>query len=665
MSRYLDKFRSTMPVAQGRQIFQLLSGLKDIGAIKSVDEFNSKLQELSEHLRSTSPQPLFKLFKAVLGDVVDSDKFNAMVSAIGMDLETAFSEAENVAIVLELHKALHKLTVLESLQQAVDDLSRTIALYEFFRNDHTGYNQAQFNTFNSTAGYRTEHTGTAASDFFFDWRRNINLLEEDDCQIDIVGQQLIMPAESLEEIKVVDVGLIEDGETISSTIDLQQVTSSLRNIIDQQKHTYWVYPVIRNTQETGGIRLKLKLDLGGIRQFNIMEIEPACHTPMILEKVQYIGEDSETHTITTDATINTPTSFCLGELSAQYITLTFKQETCEQLLYYHYTKRDIWDRVWKEDLNVEQSDSNRVDRIALELRTEIPDSKVQDILGIPADEEVEKIVGYQYTFGIDNIRFYLEKYKQTGVFVGERFEVEKPGLIGLRVAEVNPTVSIANASYKQFSFEYTLTKRDYDANGSFLKTEYVPILPINNSNYCENERLFFTKQDNSSVRNVTTLRFTPDVRSGTPVIYQNLTTALTIGDDYVVKAGEQASWQEDWDDVRDYIDTYSATESAPMVVYVKILDPSFHSIYTTSYYVSTRMSDAGTSKQRKLSDFIFLHDTGTLRCLSESDKGTAVAKSELYLTVVMRNNYIYDTSTAALQEYKLLVSTYDDTKFSE
>ena len=85
MGKYLDKFKSTIPAVQGRQIFQLLNGMKDAGNIRSVNEYNQKLQELSEHLRGTSPQPLSKFFTAFVGNLIDSDRFNAMVKAIGFD----------------------------------------------------------------------------------------------------------------------------------------------------------------------------------------------------------------------------------------------------------------------------------------------------------------------------------------------------------------------------------------------------------------------------------------------------------------------------------------------------------------------------------------------------------------------------------------------------
>jgi len=677
MGKYLDKFKSTIPAVQGRQIFQLLNGMKDAGNIRSVNEYNQKLQELSEHLRGTSPQPLSKFFTAFVGNLIDSDRFNAMVKAIGFDLETIFQEADNIATVLDLHKSLYKLTVLTALEKGVDDLEDLISLYEFMNRDINGFSQAQYNTFRNNDKRIIDRRANPG--LFFDLRRNELTTGNDDCQVDLYGQQLILPSSFREELKAVDIELLSDAETTQSFLDVQQVTSSLKNVIDRQKYTYWVYPILVNEdnlsslQTAGGARIKVCVDLGGVRQVNKMEIEPASPLPMILESVSYTGVDNATHNINLNVSVNRNTSVSLGSIETQYIILTFLQESYEEVDYHYNPEADIWERVWRDDLDPEEIDTSRINRLAEDLRITIPDSSIREILDIPDSSSPQRVSAYQYTFGFDNIRFFQELYRGNGIFVGERFNVDSPGLLALHVDEYNPTVTIGNNEYNEFSFEYTLLKTNLSANGAYLDQEIVPILPIEYNGTIENERLFLVYRHDAAVNNTAVLRFTPNIWSQTPVVRKNLSDILVIGDpndsstDYVARAEGQSSWQQDWDSVKTFIDSNSASGAVPMRVYIKFLNPSIHGVYTVSYRISTRNSEnpsasASARTPRHLTERIVLQDDHILRT---EPTESPIARSEIYLLVCMRNNYIYDTSTAALREYKLLASKFDANKYME
>jgi hypothetical protein len=672
VSKYLDRFKSTMPAVQGRQILKLLNGMKDRGTITSVAEYNAKLQELTEHLKGTNPQPIFNYFAAEVGEAISSDTFNAMVEAATFDLEAAFQEADNVSDVLDLHKTLYKLTVLKALEKAVKDLEKTISLYEFFNRDYNGFTQAQFNTFNEIEGMSSKRTDADAGSLFYDFNKREDVRETEDCQIDLLGEQLVLPANSFEELKVIDVTLVDDADTTVPVRDTQYATSGLQNIRDQRKHTYWLYPVLVSDPIVGGVKIKIKLDLGGIRELNSVSIEPACPFPMILEKIEYIGEDSLTRTITFDSTIDSDVSYSLGGIETQFLSLTFVQETVESAVYHRDPADNMWDRVWGNDADAEEPDPLSFDRILKFLTAEIPDAYIREVLDIPTTSQDERVDAHQYTFGFDNIRINLTKYRSRGLFVGKKFTANSVGLLGLRASEDNPTVQMGNISYPQFAFEYYVVKYDYDSGGGFVSKETIPILPVEDGGAIQHERLFpvFTATG-SSVPNVTMLRFTPDVGSGDPVLTKNLTDTLVIGDgtlethDYEVLV-EGDDWSTDWTDSWSTIETRIENGSdtvVPMTVYIKFHNPSIHSIYTVSYQASTRNTDSSDALPRKLLDFVTIQDNFILRC--GINKESTVKSSELYLVVIMRNNYIYQTATPALTEYKLLVSSYDNNKFLE
>jgi hypothetical protein len=661
-----------MPAVQGKQVLQLLNGMKDRGTITTVAEYNAKLQQLTEHLRSTNPQPIFKLFEAEVTEAIDSDMFNAMVDAATFDLEAAFQEADNIATVLDLHKTLYKLTVLKALEKSVKNLEKTITLYEFLNRDQNGFTQAQFNTFNEIDGEATKRTDTGASNLFRDLSKRQDISSDEDCQINLFGEQLVLPANSSEELKVVDVTLVDDADTTVPIRNVQHVTADLQNIRDQRKHTYWIYPVLSSSPVAGGVKVKIKLDLGGIRELNSIEIEPACPFPMILEKISYISEDSQIRTITYNSSIESDVSYNLGGIETQFLMLTFIQETVESTVYHKNPIGEMWERVWEDDLDIEESDSDRIDRLSEYLRAQIPDASIREILDIPESEQIERVDAHQYTFGFDNIRVHLTKYRPRGLFVGKKLTVDQAGLLGLRATEENPTVQIGSTSYPQFAFEYYVVKYDYDVSGAFISKEVIPILPVEDGGQVQHERLFltFTGPD-SSVPNVATFRFTPDITASTPVLTENLTETLVIGDgssethDYeVIVEGDDwdvaANWKGDWNSVLSRLDVQSGLFT-PTTVYIKFHNPNIHSVYTASYQASTRNTDDPDALPRKLLDFVTIQDNFVLRC--GIDKESTVKKSDLYLVVIMRNNYIYQTATPALLEYKLLVSTYDNSKF--
>jgi len=210
MSRYLDKFVSTMPNSQAKHVLDFLTELRDDGTIRTVEEYNTRLRDLTARLEREEPAPLFRQFWAIVGDIIDSGRFNAMMKATRMDLETAFAEAENIGDVLELHKTLFKLTVLKALRKAVKELNKKITLYEFFNRDQEGFSDGQFNTFDDL-GAATGRSDSLASQLFYDPRRRLSIDDSEDAVIDFQAERLVMPPASSEDILPIDISLVEDA----------------------------------------------------------------------------------------------------------------------------------------------------------------------------------------------------------------------------------------------------------------------------------------------------------------------------------------------------------------------------------------------------------------------------------------------------------------------
>ena len=337
MGRYLDKFLSIVPERQSRQVLEILGKLKDKGAIKSIEEYSDKLQELTTTLKSTDPVPAFNLFQAAVGDEISSDIHNAMTEAAAMDIETAFQEAQNVGNVLEMHKDIFRITVLENLQKSIATLSSKLKLYQFLADSHDGFAYTQFNTFDNIDTPQTPRNNLENS-LYFDYNKNEPVPAEEDAQVNKQAQSLEL-ASIGGSISIVDIHAVEGDDTTVSVLDLASVTQGQPNTIDGKEDTHWVYPVILAERISTGATLKMRLDLGGIRRINSIYIDAAVKYPMTLTKVAYLPQAAESGSPTAtvfsgETSVFLPMRVSFASINAQFIELTFTQKSWEETRYW-------------------------------------------------------------------------------------------------------------------------------------------------------------------------------------------------------------------------------------------------------------------------------------------------------------------------------------------
>lgn len=655
MGRYLNKFRSVLPGIQITQINKLLNGMKNDGSIKTIKEYNQKLQDLTKILQETDPTPSFKLLLGYIGDLISSARYNVMTQAIANDLEAAFLEADQIANVLETHKTLFDLTILDSIEKSINELERNIDLYEYIANSPHKFSDAQYVTFNETESVFTPRTDSEVGNLYYDYRLEEGIPEEETCEIDSLGEQLLMPAGSLDEVGVINVSLIHDSLCTFPLRDLQSSIQDLQNIRDGKIDTWWLYPVIsKNKLESATI--KLKFDFGGQRRFNSIYIEPQVTNPVVLESFSYVGPNGTLVTIENiEETIPPARMIYLGNIETSILILTFRQENSVQVAY-HY---DANKQEWEGSVNIDQT-----------VRSIITNPVTRDVLGLTESQErVEEQTGYQYTFGFDNVRFYLTEYLDRGVFVSKKFTVKRPISIGLQVEEFNHEISEFSHKPRRFSFEYLLYKRNYNENGSLIDTEMVSLLPIGQTSILSERLFLITKDDEGSVNNIARLRFTPVISTtehltirlnhgGTGGVGLVLGTEVD-GDDFEVQVDGATEWCGTWGELKTQIDSQPESK-IPVVVNVKFFNANQSGIYTVDYQVSRRTN---SSNQRKISREISLLDNGLLRCFIEKPGNNVVESADLYLIVIMRNNWITSDLSCMLGQYKLLASKQDDNKY--
>jgi hypothetical protein len=81
----LNKYRSTIPNSQGRQLLKTLEDKTSTGTIRNLDEFKAELQIQIAKLLQERIRPTFSLLKALEGRDISSDTFNEMIVKIQDD----------------------------------------------------------------------------------------------------------------------------------------------------------------------------------------------------------------------------------------------------------------------------------------------------------------------------------------------------------------------------------------------------------------------------------------------------------------------------------------------------------------------------------------------------------------------------------------------------
>jgi fumarate hydratase class II len=152
MQNYLDKIRSVIPSLQINQIFKLLHKYQSQGKIKSINELQAELKTLTTELTTNKIKPTLSLYKAIIGKDISSETFNEMIERIDDDLETAFSEANNLFEILDAHNEIIERTALQMIERTLNKLEDEITIMEFSKNNNHGLKTVLFNTFKDTNG---------------------------------------------------------------------------------------------------------------------------------------------------------------------------------------------------------------------------------------------------------------------------------------------------------------------------------------------------------------------------------------------------------------------------------------------------------------------------------------------------------------------------------
>jgi hypothetical protein len=594
---YLSTWKSAIPAAQQQWITKILQQQQDAGTLSSTD-LQAALQVLLKVLASGDTRTLAQFYAPQEGQVIDSEGYNLMLQGIAGDLKAAFAEAVNLGQLHQVYQQLYTDKILAELRAALVSLETDINRLYYLNNNSQGFNQIQLGDF-TKAGYRTGRNTDVVSQLFVDPRSGLQIPANQDCTVDLRSCSLTLPLQ-VSQVNAVTTAELSSISLVDSLGAIPVGNSRLSNLIDQQPNTYWVHQEFGTKADSQGLNIELTLDQGSFRYFSFIEIQPVSEYPAILTGLAFENTKQERMAIPVAVTdpiwqpLVKPVRCYFPVQRGRKVFLSFRQES-----YTYNTANNLTDSPAPTIATLVENP----------VAPPFPDNSF-------LKNDYDRFV---YTIGFDNILIGSTSYLTRGIFVSPKLTVEHCGIIGLEVKEQD----VDNNG----SLEYYLCKQDYNASGNLLRSQVVPILPMD-AQEITHEALVFNTASGSSPNGRTQLCFplsesSPDLEIRTDI--QQLST-----------------------------DKYSLSWLDNGAVQVEVTNYNLNYFYTAAYtpyqLLSTQPVYFGNYQE------LWCAGSNLLHCAAKIST-QVIASSDLYLIAIIRGNHYQLQTTPRLLEYRLLAGS--------
>ncbi len=675
VNSFLNTFRSGLKEIQSRQLLTLLTREKVQGNITTLDEFKTRLRELTAKLTATTIQPTLNLFLAEVGDLIDSDSYNFMLERIQDDLQSAFDEANTIDEVINAHETIINDVVLKNLELAVNDLESKIESLEFINGTTSGFDNAIFNTFRVTQNARSSLDEGVV---FTDPKTSIPLDATNAATIDFIGEKLILGTNINEIVQIKSIRQIFDVESRASEIPVNTPNSNINNIIDNTIGTFWSQSVLLSKPVNPfGIITKLELDLGAIRSINSVQIEPIFLAPVYLSKISYLdGNNQYQDILTNPILVNSTNKLFFNSISTSKLLLTFNNTN------YYETQFEL-KAPSPTTLTSAASSQELVQSISQQLDQEVIDPRRRTALGLSNLPIGIDRKFYEYFIGFDNIQTYNLFFQENSLFSSSTLKVNKCGQVGVKVLDkrpISPNINDVSITYEEdtdlldsdiyphCSIEYYLLKRDFSAAGTLLNNTTIPVLPLNKTSI-RHERLILSQKTSPSLttNNIGYLQHYTDEAITEILVYRN-GVLLTPTDLITINPLETNGWLIDTDRTN-----RQPFQQLPMRVAINIQNPNPTDIYTVSYTLkvsdTVQIPEDFNNYEGTIVDLTGYLDAWVGRdnivYFSGKSRSRDIEYSLLNLGIILRRNSSNVTLTPVVEEYLLASASLDTRKFGD
>ena len=634
MSKYLDSFIQSIPAIQGKQIISVLNELRNSGAIKTVEEYRTQMQELTTILSQGKPIPISKLFLGDKGETIDSESFNFMLDRFSDDIDTLLNEISLIADTANAHRAIVRDKLIKDIDLSVKALTVDIRKNEVLANSGLGFSVVQYNDFSNQDELRLARSeGEIAAELFYERRSKTVLGSDYDAAVDVISKTMTLPYEKAENhvITNVDIEYTTNSDAQYFNVDFPEF--KLSNVSDNETETYWATSIMADKVVPEGATIELIVTMDGLREVSHVEIDPILYNDFYINYISYIDSNDEQVEIsgTSDPIlIDESKRVSFSKVTARKIIVGLLQKTYVETVYYTSDASTLYD-VKVRDAEIDVTTLSSV------LYDQDPNQPIIELLSVPGEAEQVQVSGYAYVIGLDNIRIGNATYTDTGIYVSKPLKVDVPVLMALDTKEEYDYIS-GSSLLPKGSIEYSIRKQNYDSSDFLIDTETFNILP-NTTSIIRKEFLVTDKESREAV-----LRFR--AKTASVLVY--------FGENQTPLTGRVEG------DAPSISDTYEINENGTKITFLH--DPANNvvfdvsTIYTISYEPERDiyLNSAATIFMDKNNMIEFTLDRPAF----------SVARSEIYLVALTRRNVLDSNVTPSVDEYKMLVALKDDTRFA-
>ena len=352
MGKILDSFVSTLAGSQAQSIREVLKKKIASGQIETPEGYREAFESSARGLIGAGSQRLFSGYSVKHGDRISSAELNDSFDEIALDIEMLFGEMDFLLLEGEAQRARNKEEIETRLESAISELEAEIDRVSFLHKNLTGVHKGIVENFKA-GGNRLERSAEEASNVYIDPKTLLPIEPELEMIPAPANGGLVLPvyrdlaiSGSIVDQEQQD---ISSGErealpvhgkpsTVSNRLEdiltdiagppsLRRPPAGMSSMTDGQIGTFWTKSVYRTSQSnTTEAYLNLRLDLGGSKLFDYIQIEPAGVEDQELSAVYITDEEMVSSQIAfSPFEVKGPVRLFLKKKKAKEITLLFTQ----------------------------------------------------------------------------------------------------------------------------------------------------------------------------------------------------------------------------------------------------------------------------------------------------------------------------------------------------
>jgi hypothetical protein len=619
--KILNQVGSLLSSLQGNKVLQKLTKRKDQGLYKNEIEFKQALKANLLDITATQDMPLYVPTSFVPG-IAYSEVFNNNTEEILLDLEVLFEEINFLFSKIKSHEVFFDRSIQES-EILLKKLDQNLESAKIEASTENAFNKIFHNTF-IDASNKIDFANIEAKEFYYDFPLKRRATLDNLCPIDIKQGKISLPKFSSVPVSISEAKILTTETTVSD-YNVSFPGNNISNITTSSPIESWSHSILTRKKLSGPAKLVLMLDLGDIKEFNSITLDPNASSPIYLDEIYTIDGLGVKHNLPMDkGLLVEQKTFLFNKTLSKAIYVAFKQDSNKVI------PHDPSEPVSLAELQRDPKLPLSVSSISGQIKESIKDPSIKNILGLQQIVLSESVLVYYYSFSLRSIQIGNDDYRNKGIYVSKPETFDNLRNLAIYTKDFIPTAKHWQTGIEMpsGSVEYILFKKDYNASNKLIKTTAINVLPVGTAQIL-NERLLFEEAK------VLALRFTGHKADGDGSnieIYRN-GELLIRGVDWKFKTRQSS-------DPADYMVDVNQTKT--IIELTQSNDQIYNGVYWAKYtprFVSQPdlvVIDNGV----RFSENCSIITPGIIH-------GQEIAKSDVYVQVIIRNH----TESSVLSPY--------------